>query len=311
MLKTLSTSTAAPTADRRHEAGRAADRGGQEHGAAHQLQRRCHAVHQDLRDRLVRVVGAAEVAVQHAEQPARVLDQQGPVDAQLVLQSGDGLGVGVAARQGLRGTARDDLLQDEHDERRDEEGGDQRDQAATDEAVHQALLAGACSSRGMAPISRRVYSCRGAVMTARVGPDSTTAPRYMTAVRSARWPTTDMSWVMKNRPTPVSRRSRPSRLRTMARTDTSSDDTASSHTISDAPAARALAIATRWRSPPDSSRGRLPAWTSPSPTCSRRASADGRSRRPMPPPRISASATVFHAGMRGARDATDSGLSLW
>ena len=60
---------------------------------------------------------------------------------------------------------------------------------------------------------------------------------------------------MKSRLSPISARSSRSRSMIAACTETSSADVISSHTIRAGSAASARAIATRWRSPPDSSSG--------------------------------------------------------
>ncbi len=100
------------------------------------------------------------------------------------------------------------------------------------------------------------------------GPVSTARPRYMTSTSSATCRTTARSWEMRMYVSRSSRRRSARRLRICAWIETSSAETASSSTRIFGSAASARAMATRWRWPPDSSRGSARASFSPSPTAS-------------------------------------------
>jgi hypothetical protein len=73
----------------------------------------------------------------------------------------------------------------------------------------------------------------------------------MTATRSAVSATTPRSWVISNRPMPVSARSSSSSSRIWAWTVTSSAVVGSSAISTRGSRARAMAIITRWRIPPE------------------------------------------------------------
>ena len=75
-------------------------------------------------------------------------------------------------------------------------------------------------------------------------------------MRSASDRTTPRSCEMNSIDTPVRWRRSRSSSSTWACTETSSADSTSSQSSSDGPAISARAIATRWRSPPDSSFGK-------------------------------------------------------
>jgi len=77
----------------------------------------------------------------------------------------------------------------------------------------------------------------------------------MTAIRSQVVASTDRSWVISSRARPSSRRSSSSRASTWAWTITSRAVVGSSAISSRGEQARAMAIITRWRWPPDSSCG--------------------------------------------------------
>ena len=77
-------------------------------------------------------------------------------------------------------------------------------------------------------------------------------PAYMTATRSAISATTPMSWVMRMMAVPVSSRSAWSRSKIWAWTVTSSAVVGSSAIRMRGRHARAMAIITRWRMPPES-----------------------------------------------------------
>ena len=101
-------------------------------------------------------------------------------------------------------------------------------------------------------------ACRGGAAfekSSSVPAVSTIRPRYMTATRSHTCRTTAMLWAMKSIVRPSSLRSSSSRLRTVACTETSSAETGSSATRSSGWRARARAIETRWRWPPEKLRG--------------------------------------------------------
>ena len=52
------------------------------------------------------------------------------------------------------------------------------------------------SGIGTAESSATVYGCSGASYSSRDGASSTIRPRYITAIRSLMWRTTDRSWAM-------------------------------------------------------------------------------------------------------------------
>ena len=97
-----------------------------------------------------------------------------------------------------------------------------------------------------------VYGCRRSWNSTRVGPRSTTRPAYITAMRSVRPATTPRSWVMRIMPIDRSRFWVSSRSRICFWMVTSSAVVGSSATSRWGPQARAMAIVTRWRMPPDS-----------------------------------------------------------
>ncbi|MFI6737117.1 hypothetical protein ACIBI9_29680 [Nonomuraea sp. NPDC050451] len=88
-----------------------------------------------------------------------------------------------------------------------------------------------------------------------VSPLSAISPCRSTMARSVICRTTARSWVMNSMPVPCSRRTSRSSSSTCAWTDTSSAATGSSQISSRGRTAMALAMATRWRSPPDSALG--------------------------------------------------------
>ena len=89
----------------------------------------------------------------------------------------------------------------------------------------------------------------------RSAPARRCCPAYITAISSV-WPaTTPRSWVTSSSDMLRSRRCSPSRSRICACTVTSSAVVGSSASSSVGPQARAMAIMTRWRMPPDSSCG--------------------------------------------------------
>ena len=88
------------------------------------------------------------------------------------------------------------------------------------------------SGTGTADSSASVYGCFGLVYTASDGPCSTMRPRYITAIRSLTWRTTERSCAMNRYATPSSRWSSRMRLITCACVETSRELTGSSHTTS-------------------------------------------------------------------------------
>jgi hypothetical protein len=110
----------------------------------------------------------------------------------------------------------------------------------------------ATSMLGVLARSWRVQSTPGAVKMFATGPCSTIRPSVMTTTRSAIVRMSARSWVMKSRLSPISRRSYPRSSTIAACTETSSAGPRRTRGPSALPPARA--IATRWRSPPDSTR---------------------------------------------------------
>ena len=79
---------------------------------------------------------------------------------------------------------------------------------------------------------RAARACTGGsdrTATTSAGPSSTMRPRYITAIRSATMRAAARSWVTNNSAMPSWRRSRPSRLSTVAASETSSAEVGSSH----------------------------------------------------------------------------------
>ena len=110
--------------------------------------------------------------------------------------------------------------------------------------------------RALAPgrlsISPRVYGWRGWSSTSATVPCSTMRPAYITAISSARPATTDRSWLIQISEVPVSRTSFCTSDRICAWIVTSSAVVGSSAMIRSGPCSIAMAIATRWRMPPES-----------------------------------------------------------
>ena len=79
-------------------------------------------------------------------------------------------------------------------------------------------------------------------------------PRYMTAIRSAKWAAVERSCVIIEHPHPVLPET-VEEAEDPARTETSSIETGSSAIRSFGSSTSAAAIATRWRWPPESSCG--------------------------------------------------------
>ena len=100
-----------------------------------------------------------------------------------------------------------------------------------------------------------VYGIRTLAKRVRVGAFSTIWPAYMTAISSVRPATTPRSCVTRTIAMNRSFCCRLSRFRIWACTVTSSAVVGSSANSSFGPQARAIAIVTRWRMPPDSSCG--------------------------------------------------------
>ena len=87
-----------------------------------------------------------------------------------------------------------------------------------------------------------------------MGARSTMRPAYITWTRSQNWATTPRSWVIISTDTPSSVDRSCSKARTWSWMVTSSPVVGSSAISSSGLQARAVAIITRWRMPPDSSK---------------------------------------------------------
>ena len=111
---------------------------------------------------------------------------------------------------------------------------------------------------GMEAIRPRVYGCCGAANSSATGACSTISPAYMTETRLATRATTPRSWVMSSSPSPSSRCKSASKRRICTCTVTSSAVVGSSATSSSGSHSSAVAIITRWRSPPESWCGNCP-----------------------------------------------------
>ncbi len=101
----------------------------------------------------------------------------------------------------------------------------------------------------------RVGVLRAPRRSAACGASSTILPRYITATRWVMCSTMARSWLMNSSARPSSRCRSCSRLTICALTDTSSAETASSHTMRSGSAASARAMPMRWRWPPENSWG--------------------------------------------------------
>ncbi|CUI54149.1 Protein of uncharacterised function (DUF1602) [Achromobacter aegrifaciens] len=104
---------------------------------------------------------------------------------------------------------------------------------------------------GIAFIRPCVYGWPGRRSTSSTGPISTMRPAYITATRSAVSAITPMSCVTNSTEVPCSRHKRRNSAVICACTDTSSAVVGSSAMMSAGRAARASAITTRWRMPPE------------------------------------------------------------
>lgn len=124
--------------------------------------------------------------------------------------------------------------------------------------------------RGKAADSACPYGCRASSYTCRAGPSSTTRPAYITASRSQVSDSTARSWLIIMSPNSCSETSCWISRRICAWIITSSAVVGSSAMTRRGSQARAIAIITRWRWPPDSSCGYADARAAGSPTCSRR-----------------------------------------
>ena len=126
-----------------------------------------------------------------------------------------------------------------------------------------------------------VYGCCGFAPSRSAGAVSTISPAYMIEIRSANSSRSDRSCVMKRTAKPKSRLSASTCWRISRWTTTSRAVVGSSRMISSGSRARAMAITTRWRMPPESwcgyeltRRASMPTSSSSSPA---RASARRRS----------------------------------
>src|SRR6185312_3207212 len=108
---------------------------------------------------------------------------------------------------------------------------------------------------GVAWNSIRVYGWRGSWKSVSIGPDSATLPAYITAARRHTWATTGRSWVTRIMASPRSSVRRTSSSRIWACTMTSSAVVGSSARSTLGLHASAIAIAARWRMPPENSCG--------------------------------------------------------
>ena len=100
-----------------------------------------------------------------------------------------------------------------------------------------------------------MYGWSGRELSSRDGASSTIRPRYITAIRSLMWRTTDRSWAMNRYVSPSRSWSRSSRLMTCAWIETSSAEIGSSATIRSGSSASARATPMRCRWPPENSCG--------------------------------------------------------
>ena len=168
------------------------------------------------------------------------------------------------------------------------------------------------TSRGTAWTSPRVYGWRGLSSSSFVSAVSTIRPRYITATRSQTWRTTARLWAIRSTVRPSCSRSSASRFSTVACTDTSSAETGSSATRTSGSRARARAIATRWRWPPENWPGCASSARAESPTrsSSSRQRASTWSRGTMRCAR-SSSASVCRTVIRGFSDEYGSWKTIW
>src|SRR5699024_6566418 len=156
------------------------------------------------------------------------------------------------------------------------------------------------SSDGAAASRVRVYSSSASVKICAAEPCSTTFPWFMTMIESEMKRTVLMSCEMNTSPSPSSRLRSVSRLSTCARTETSRALVGSSATMISGSRARARAIATRWRCPPESWRGSTPIADCGSPTRCRRSFTRARRSRSVPMPWTrSGSRSVSRTARRG------------
>src|SRR5216684_2492942 len=161
----------------------------------------------------------------------------------------------------------------------------------------------AAPSLGVAAIKRRVTSCCGSRKTLSAAPSSTTFPRSITAISSARCPAIAKSWVMKRYVKPNEDCNSSSRLAICACTEQSSAESASSRTSSFGSSARARAIATLCLCPPLNSSALRKAFSCGRPTCARSARArSSLSRLFKRPCTSSGSLTSSKAENRGFSD---------
>ena len=107
----------------------------------------------------------------------------------------------------------------------------------------------------MADSSACVYGDSGSAYSAFFGAISIILPRYMTPTRSDTCFTTFRPCAMNRYVRPNCSLSSSSRFSTCAWIDTSKAETGSSHTMSFGFTARARAMPTRWRWPPENSWG--------------------------------------------------------
>ena len=139
-------------------------------------------------------------------------------------------------------------------------------------------VAGTGSPLGSAASRCRVYSCRGAVNTVSARPCSTIRPWVMTHTRCAILRTTPRSWVISSNAIPSRSRKSSSNLRICACTVTSNAVVGSSAIKRSGSLAKAMAIITRCRCPPESWCGYARSRSCASGKATRSSSSSVRSR---------------------------------
>ena len=149
------------------------------------------------------------------------------------------------------------------------------------------------SRSGVAANSRRVYGCLGSWYSASTGPCSATRPAYITTLRSHSCATTGRSCVTRSSASPSSRQSASSSSRICACTITSSAVVGSSAISTFGLHESAIAIAARWRIPPDSSCGNRPARAAGIPTDSSSSPTRRLAAEPRASPCSSSASTIW------------------
>src|SRR5216683_1540951 len=215
--------------------------------------------------------GVAHFSVQERIHPSHVAHGQGPVKLILRAQSGH------CFRRNLR--VQSHLIEIISRRKRGKQKCKDRDtdqekrclKESVQKVTHQPTC-GACvaaPSLGVAAIKRRVTSCSGSRKTLSAAPHSTTLPRSITAISSARCPAMAKSCVMKRYVRPSEDCNSSSRLAICACTEQSSAESASSRINSLGSSARARAIASLCLCPPLNSSALCKAFSCGRPTCAR------------------------------------------